>query len=150
VEARETTVQAVVFQVDERSYALPLEQVVEVIRMVAVTPVPDAPAWVKGVINLRGSLIPMIDLRPRFGAPAADVDPSQVFLVARAGGRTAAVSADCVEDVVDVSCATGGLGRSKAGAVVVLDLEHLLAGAAVGGWAGREGSDEVGAHSATA
>jgi purine-binding chemotaxis protein CheW len=48
----------VVFRVAEREYALPLEQVVEVVHMVAVTPLPEAPAWVAGVVNLRGKLTP--------------------------------------------------------------------------------------------
>lgn len=132
-----------VFQVDGRSYALPLEQVVEVLRMVAVTPLPEAPPWIAGVVNLRGTLIPMIDLRPRLGLPRTQIDPSQVFVVATARGRTAGVVADGVEDVVGVSSAaieptdetTGSMGfvtgftRSTDGAVPILDVEGLLSGA---------------------
>jgi hypothetical protein len=118
------------FQVDGRSYALPLEQVLEVVRMVAITPVPDAPAWLAGVVNLRGRLIPMIDLRPRFGAPATEPDPSHVFIVAESRGRTAGVLADRVEDVVEAADAgTAGF--------VVLDLDKLLEGMGDGDWRER-------------
>lgn len=149
MDARETTLEAVAFRVDGRSYALPLDQVVEVVRMVAIIPVPDAPAWVAGVVNLRGALIPMIDLRPRFGAAPTEIDPDHVFLVAQAAGRTAGVMADCVEDVVEVG------GASE---VVTLDLERLLGGADVGvwgrgvdmgGWHRAEGRDDVAAGGAT-
>jgi hypothetical protein len=118
------------FEVNDRSYALPLEQVVEVVRMVAVTPLPDAPAGLAGVVNLRGQLIPMIDLRPRFGAPPTEPDPSHVFIVAEAGGRTAGVLADWVEDVVELA---GGAG----GGIVVLDLARLLEGVADSAWSGH-------------
>jgi purine-binding chemotaxis protein CheW len=157
VDGRETAAEVVAFQVEGRSYALPLEQVVEVLRMVAVTPVPDAPAWVAGVVNLRGKLIPMIDLRPRFGAAPTVPDPTHVFVVAQAGGRTAGVLADWVQDVVHVAgIATqrrqdaggsdgvvAGLARSAAGVVVILDLERLLdeANAAVWGQGEPDTSD---------
>jgi purine-binding chemotaxis protein CheW len=140
-------VEVVVFEVDGRSYALPLEQVVEVVRMVAVTPVPEAPPWIAGVVNLRGAMIPMIDLRPRLGLPRTEIDPSQVFLVAAARGRTVGVLADRVEDVVDVASAaierieeaSGSMGfvtgftRSMESAVPIMDVEVLLRGANLSG-----------------
>lgn len=145
-----------VFQVDGRSYALPLEQVVEVLRMVAVTPVPEAPPYMAGVVNLRGSLIPMIDLRPRLGLSPAEIDPSQVFLVAAARGRTVGLLADRVEDVVEVSRGTtepadeasGAVGlvtgftRSADGALPILDFEGLVAD--VDADTGLERSDQPG------
>jgi purine-binding chemotaxis protein CheW len=130
VDGRETTADVVVFQVEGRSYALPLEQVVEVLRMVAVTPLPEAPGWVAGVVNLRGTLIPMIDLRPRLGVARVELDPSQMFLVAEARGRTVGVLADEVQDVVQLA----GGPEAPAAAVVILDLERLLEGAELGDW----------------
>jgi purine-binding chemotaxis protein CheW len=139
VDGRETAVAVVSFQVDGRSYALPLEQVVEVLRMVAVTPVPDAPPWIAGVVNLRGKLLPMIDLRPRLGAAPTEIDPDHVFLVAQTAGKTVGVMADLVEDVVEVADSAinespseggvvGGFARLSAGALVILDLERLAEG----------------------
>jgi chemotaxis signal transduction protein len=137
VDGRETTAEVVVFQVEGRSYALPLEQVVEVLRMVAVTPLPEAPPWVAGVVNLRGTLIPMIDLRPRLGMARTEVDPSHVFVVAQARGRTVGVLADEVQDVVQLA---GGPDASAA-AVVIVNLERLLDGAELGDW-----DDRIGGH----
>lgn len=139
----DTSIGVVAFKVDGRSYALPIEQVVEVLRMVAVTPVPDAPAWVSGIVNLRGRQIPMIDLRPRFGAAPTVPDPSQVFVVAQARGRTAGVLADSVEhimelsesmierqrDIIGATAVVAGLAATDDGAVVILDLDQLLDGA---------------------
>jgi purine-binding chemotaxis protein CheW len=62
--------QWVIFRVLSREYALRLEHVVEVLRMVAVTAAPEAPAWLLGLINLRGRVIPVIDMRARLGLPS--------------------------------------------------------------------------------
>jgi purine-binding chemotaxis protein CheW len=140
--------EVVVFQVAGRSYALSLEHVVEVLRMVAVTPLPETPPWVLGVVNLRGTLIPMIDLRPRLGLAAAQPDPAQVFLVARARGRTVGLLADSVGDIVQVAGAgqqlggdteatgpiLGGTGELGSGAVVTISLEQLIEALELGGW----------------
>lgn len=116
------------FQVAARSYALPLERVVEVLRMVAVTPVPEAPAGVLGAVNLRGTLIPMLDLRPRLGMAPTVPDPGQVFLVLRARGRMLGLLADVVEDIVQVSVTPTTSG------MVILDPDSLFDGAALGSW----------------
>jgi purine-binding chemotaxis protein CheW len=57
------------FTLQEVAYALPISQVVEVIRMVAITSLPDAPPWLAGVINLRGTITPVINLRIRLSLP---------------------------------------------------------------------------------
>jgi len=64
-----STPQWVVFRLEAGQYALPLEHVVEVLRMVAIRPVPEGPAWLAGVINLRGRVLPIMDLRARMGLP---------------------------------------------------------------------------------
>jgi purine-binding chemotaxis protein CheW len=97
------------------------------------------------VVNLRGTLVPMIDVRARWGAPPADIDPGQVFLVARCAGQAVALLADEVEDIVEISGATakapevrdsaavvGGLAGSSGAAVVILDVERLLDGTEIG------------------
>lgn len=131
--------QLVVFGVADRRYALPLEQVVEVLRLVAVTPVPEAPPWVSGVVNLRGRLVPMVDLRPRMGLAPAEPDPAAVFLVAATARRTVAVLADSVGDVVtvpagaierpdDATAADGlvsAVTRSPDGVVLMVNLDRL-------------------------
>jgi purine-binding chemotaxis protein CheW len=135
----------VTFQVDGVTYALPLEQVREVVRMVAVTPLPAAPAWVVGAVNLRGTLVPMIDVRALMSGRPADIDPSQMFVVAHASGQMLALVADEVEDIVQISPATvqvsedaesgavvRGLAGSAEGSLVILDVTALLERAEVG------------------
>jgi purine-binding chemotaxis protein CheW len=55
---------------DREVYGLPVLRIREIIRLQKITPVPQMPAWVKGIINLRGRVIPVIDLRVKFGLPA--------------------------------------------------------------------------------
>ena len=133
------------FEVDGHEYALPLPCVDEVVRMVAVTPVPAGPDWLAGVVNLRGRSIPMIDLRPRLGLASTDADPSAVFVVASKGDRTVGVLADAVAEVLTVLPAeierpdtmidgegmVTAVARSPRGVVLVLDLDRLSAGAEV-------------------
>jgi purine-binding chemotaxis protein CheW len=137
------TTQLVVFEVDGRLYALTLARVLEVVRMVAVTPVPEAPPWVAGVVNLRGRLISIVDLRPRLGLDRTEPDPGHVLLVASSGGRTTGILADRVQDVVSVSDAAieqpgearasgglvTGLCRSVEGPILILDFDRLVADA---------------------
>ena len=76
----------VIFRVESGYYALPLERVVEVLRMVSVRPVPDGPAWLAGVINLRGRVLPIMDLRARLGLPPQPVRLETRIIVTDAGG----------------------------------------------------------------
>jgi len=59
----------VVFQLGKNEYALPLSHVERAVRMVAITPLPEAPPWLEGVINLAGKTMPVIDLQVRLGEP---------------------------------------------------------------------------------
>jgi purine-binding chemotaxis protein CheW len=141
------TIKLVVFEVEGRTYALRLTRVIEVVRMVAATPVPEAPPWVAGIVNLRGKLIPLVDLRPRLGLEPTEPDPSHVFVVASSGERTVGILADRVHDVVTVSDAAieqpdettvsrglvTGLCRSADGPLLILDVDRLSAGAEVDG-----------------
>ena len=90
--------QFVSFRLDRRLYALALDQVDTVLRMVAVTPVPEAPPWAMGVINLHGQVLPVVDLRQQFGQPAIEPRLSDRLLVVRTQGGTVAFKVD------EVSC----------------------------------------------
>ncbi|HEV3505279.1 MAG TPA: chemotaxis protein CheW, partial [Actinomycetes bacterium] len=61
----------ILLRVEEREYALPLGCVVEVVRMAALTPAPGAPGHVLGLLDLRGRVVPVMDLRARLGLPPA-------------------------------------------------------------------------------
>jgi purine-binding chemotaxis protein CheW len=94
------TAQFVVFRVEQREYALPLEHVLHVLRMVAVTPVPEAPAWLLGVINWHGRVIPVMDLRVRLGLPALPAGLGSPLLLFQNSDGVAALLADEVVEVL--------------------------------------------------
>ena len=94
--------QLVVFKIDKSEYALPVSNVGEILRMVAIAPVPETPAWLPGVINLRGRVIPVIDLRARLGMPTVPVGINTPILVAEAEGQTVGLVADSVTELLTV------------------------------------------------
>jgi purine-binding chemotaxis protein CheW len=79
--------EVLVFEVAGQRYALPTRDVRELVRAVAITPLPDAPAVIEGVVNVRGCVLPVLDVRARFGLPARALDLSDHFIVASAGER---------------------------------------------------------------
>ena len=91
-----------VFQLGGRRYGLASAAVREVVRAVAVVPLPRAPAIVEGVIDYRGTAVPVLDIRSRFGLPPAPLDVLQHFILAEAR-RVVAIRADRVTQVVTVS-----------------------------------------------
>ena len=92
-----------VFSMDGQRYALPLSRVRRVHRVVAVTPLPSAPALVMGVVDLSGEVLPVIDLRARFGHPARSLRLADQLLVAFTGRRTVALWVDDTLGVVEAS-----------------------------------------------
>ena len=90
------------FRLGGQRYALPLEQVERALRMVAVTPVPEALPWVPGVINLHGRVMPVVDLRQRFGRPSREPHPDDRLLVVQGPRRTAALMVDSATEVLEV------------------------------------------------
>ena len=109
-------------------------------RSVEVTPLPDAPAIVAGVVNVGGRVLPVVDLRKRFGLPEREISLSDQLIVARTPRRTVALIVDAVSDVVEcseqeISVAASiipgativeGVARLKDGMVVIQDLDRLL------------------------
>ena len=97
------TSQLVVFRLEEQLYALPVDTVERVLPMVAVSPLPQAPPIALGVINLHGKVIPVLDLRRRFGFPPRDYGLAAHLLVARTMRRTLALPVDVVLGVREVA-----------------------------------------------
>ena len=93
----------VVFSLDEQRYAIPLEQVRNALRMVAVTPVPEGPALLMGLIDLAGNVIPVIDTRARFQHPDREIRLSDQLLVVTTGRRTVALWVDNTWGVLEVT-----------------------------------------------
>jgi purine-binding chemotaxis protein CheW len=76
-----------VFEVGGQRYGLPTADVRELVRAVTITPLPNAPAVIEGVVDVRGHVLPVLDVRARFRMPAKALDPSDHFIVASAGPR---------------------------------------------------------------
>lgn len=130
------------FYLGDEEYAIDILKVKEIIRMLRITRVPSAQHYVRGVINLRGQVIPVVDLRSRFGMAHSDTAAERCIVVVTAGGRSTGVIIDEVSEVVtmkaediepvpDVSkeIDTGyllGIGRSKEQIRLILDIERVI------------------------
>jgi purine-binding chemotaxis protein CheW len=99
--AGSTTRQLVVFSLGEEEYALPIAQVHEIIRYTEPRSVASASAWVRGVINLRGKIVPVYDLGARLGQVAESGKESNIVIV-EAAGSVAGVVVDDVDQVLTV------------------------------------------------
>lgn len=89
----------VCFRVGEDAYALDIMRVKEILRPQPVTALPDAPAYVKGVINVRGTVIPLIDLRERFGLPGKSDSQTGRHIIVGVNGRSIGFVVDAVSEV---------------------------------------------------
>ena len=81
------TREVLVFEVADQTYGLPTVDVREIVRAVTITPLPNAPAVIEGVVNVRGQVLPVLDIRARFRLPSRSLDPSDHLIVASAGPR---------------------------------------------------------------
>ena len=88
------------FRLEQDAFALPLERVERALRMVATVPLPEAPTWMLGVINMHGQVLPVLDLGQRFGRDAKEPHPSQRLLVVSQEPRNVALLVDDIESVL--------------------------------------------------
>jgi purine-binding chemotaxis protein CheW len=131
----------VIFQLDGRDHALAVENIVEIVRMVEVTPVPEAPDWVPGVIDVRGRVIPVMDLRRRLGFPPKEPGLRTPIIVASSEDRMVGMIADNVSEMLSLppqavempeekgDMPVMAMARAGERLIVVLDLEQLCADA---------------------
>ena len=137
----------VVFELDGREFALPIGDIAEILQMVLVTPVPEVPPWVAGVVNLRGRVIPIVDLRTRLGMQTKPPELNTPILIAEQGTRKLGLIADAVRDVVSLDDAAleppaelgtddghedavTSVAQTGERLILVLDLERVTADAA--------------------
>ena len=90
------------FCIEERRYALDVTDVERIVRAVEVTSVPDVPDFVRGLINVAGNIIPVIDMRRRLGLPTRDMELSDRFILTNVAGRLSALLVDGVEGVIEL------------------------------------------------
>ncbi len=94
--------QLLVFNLDEQRYALPLSDVERIVRAVEITPLPKAPEIVLGVINVRGQVIPVVNIRKRFRLPEREITLSDHLIIAHTSRRAVALLADRAGHVLEV------------------------------------------------
>ena len=92
--------QYLTFRLDNQEYGLPIIEVQEIKGWTNITPVPNAPEHMLGVLNLRGTIIPVVDLRKRFGLQHSGQNEFAVIIVVNMGDRLAGLVVDSVSDVV--------------------------------------------------
>ncbi len=138
--SRET--QVVGFQVGRETYGVPIASLHEIVRIPEITAVPDAPEYMEGVINLRGKIVSVLDLRKRFGKTAAAFHRRSRILVVEHKGRLAGMIVDAASEVLkipesDIEPAPGmmleggldcvtGLGKYKGRLIILLDVGKVL------------------------
>jgi purine-binding chemotaxis protein CheW len=131
------------FKVGRETYGVPITSLHEIVRVPEITAVPDAPDYLEGVINLRGKIVSVMDLRKRFGDNQATVRKQNRILVVEHAGRLAGLIVDSASEVLKIpaeavepppavfqegglNCVTG-LGKVGGRLVVLLDMSKLLA-----------------------
>ena len=139
---REATREVLVFVLGKEEYGVDILKVQEIRGYEKVTPIPSAPAYLKGVVNLRGIIVPVIDLRVKFGMANPAYDSFTVVVILRIGGRVIGVVVDGVSDVVQLGASDvkpapqlgglvdasflAGLATQNDRMVLLLDIEKFL------------------------
>src|ERR1700747_651389 len=90
-------------QVGRETYGVPITSLHEIVRVPEITAVPDAPDYLEGVINLRGKIVSVMDLRKRFGEKTSTVKRHNRILVVEHAGRLAGLIVDSASDVLKIS-----------------------------------------------
>ena len=91
--------QLVIFQLNEQQYALPIQETQEIIRMSNITRVPNTKHYVEGIINLRGSIVPVINLNKRLNLPVSEYGEDTRIIVVENGGQKVGMIVDIVLEV---------------------------------------------------
>ena len=131
------------FFLDEEEYGLVILTVQEIMGLMPITRVPRTPVYVMGVVNLRGKVIPVVDLRLKFGMEAIEATDLTCIIVVQSEGRQFGLVVDRVSEVVDLLDADieepptfgegvnsdyiMGMGKSQDRVTILLDIDRVLA-----------------------
>lgn len=142
---QDSAIQLIAFEIEEESYGVEITAVREIRAWTGATSLPSTPLFVRGVINLRGAIVPILDLRARFNRPMVEPTKTHVVVVIAIEERLVGLLVDAVSDIVTVSRAdiqpppefcggedmglVIGLAPHKQGMLALLDINLLLRGA---------------------
>lgn len=113
------------FTLGGSAFAFPVSDVREVVRMVEITHLPDAPAFVEGVVNLRGTVLPVIDMRKRLGLEAGPFTFATRILICATHGHTAGLIVDEVPGVAEIE--PGDIAEDPSEALG-MEIRHYVSG----------------------
>ncbi len=100
--AGDAVIQLVTFQLKDETYGINVMQVQEVLRVTEIAPVPGAPQYVLGIINLRGNVVTVIDTRSRFGLASTEVDDASRIVIIESEEQVVGILVDSVAEVVEL------------------------------------------------
>jgi purine-binding chemotaxis protein CheW len=139
------TTQYLTFNLEDELFSLEIARVREVLDFTIITKVPRTPDYMQGVINLRGGVVPVVDLRTKFGMPAGDVTVNTCIIIVEAmvdgDMLILGLLADSVQEVLDLEDLEALLGRVEGASPLVEFVEAL--GQDLGG-ASPQGSPDLG------
>lgn len=134
--------QFLTFLLQEEQFGLDILCVQEIRGYTRVTQIPNMPPFIKGAMNLRGTVVPIVDLRCRFGVPAAQYDQFTVVIVVNMGTKVVGLVVDAVSDVLNVeesdidappdfgdgidTSFIQGMAKAGENLITLLDIERLL------------------------
>ncbi len=134
--------QVVGFRIGHETFALPIAAVHEIVRPPEITAVPHAAEYVEGVINLRGRILPVIDLRRRFGETRIENTPKNRILVVDSDGRLVGLMVDAASEVLKLAPAqiepppevlgegetsyVTGVAKHQGRLIILVDLKKIL------------------------
>jgi purine-binding chemotaxis protein CheW len=167
MEVQEKSRQYLTFKLDEEQYGLDVLQVREVLELPRITKVPRMPVYMKGVINIRGSVVPVVDLRLKLGlVEAGRTVHTRVVIIEIAAGNdsiTMGIQVDSVQEVVDIASADiapapqigsqidaayiNGIAKTEAGFAIIINIGKVFDAQDLGiASAGIEGIGETAAE----
>jgi len=130
------------FRIANEEYGIEIMHVLEIIGLYKITPIPEAPEFVKGVINLRGKVIPVLDVRLRFGMESKVYDERTCTIVVKMKGITVGLIVDTINEVIQIpgkdvdeptsfsqsakSMFIMGMGKIGESVKILLDVDKLL------------------------
>jgi purine-binding chemotaxis protein CheW len=130
------------FRVGDQAFCIDITSVLEIRGWTPVTPLPEAPSYMTGVVNLRGTVLPIIDLAERLGLPSSEPSDRHAIMVANCGGRTVGLLVEAVSEIVQLDNAAlqqtpemgqgagagliAGIFAVDGGMISLLELDNLL------------------------
>ncbi len=136
------------FTLGGENYGLEILKVREIMGVLDITTVHNTPYYIKGVVNIRGKVIPIVDLRLKFDMPEIEYTEQTCIIVVYVGSTEVGIVVDCVSEVMDISeedieeapefgtevdtCTILGMSKAEGRVTILLDIGQVLGGAEMG------------------